>query len=45
MTIIDDEDDEDIFDSVEHLFTAVQESLMAPFFDQKCPNHVVFDRL
>ena len=25
--------------------TAVQESLMAPFFGQKCPNHVVFEGL
>ena len=25
--------------------TAVQESLVAPFFGQKCPNHVVFEAL
>ena len=24
---------------------AVQESLMAPFFGQKCPNHAVFEGL
>ena len=25
--------------------TAAQESLMAPFFGQKCPNHIVFEGL